>query len=135
MPKPTLPVNKWRKVAVGTCRYVHWEQIVRCQVNIEMVISTYCVRVAHSPILVSATLVHIPNHGYILLDAGEGTWGQLARKFGDDSVSTSGVWQVLRQLKCIFISHMHGDHHIGLAKILAMRQRVSIRTRNMESDN
>lgn len=40
----------------------------------------------------------------------------------------SSVWQVLRELKSIFISHMHGDHHIGLAKILAMRQRVSVRT-------
>ncbi|KAF8434881.1 hypothetical protein L210DRAFT_3552991 [Boletus edulis BED1] len=73
---------------------------------------------------VSATLIHIPNYGYILLDAGEGTWGQLARKFGDDHTSTSNVWQVLRELKCIFVSHMHGDHHIGLVKLLAMRQRL-----------
>ena len=82
--------------------------------------------------LVSATLVYIPNHGYILLDAGEGTWGQLARKFGDDLASTSSVWQVLRELKCIFISHMHADHHIGLAKLLAMRQRVSLCTTAIE---
>lgn len=82
--------------------------------------------------LVSATLIHIPNCGYVLLDTGEGTWGQLARKFGDGLMSTSSVWQVLRQLKCIFISHMHADHHIGLAKILAMRQRVSIWTRDIE---
>jgi ribonuclease Z len=73
---------------------------------------------------VSATLIHIPNCGYVLLDAGEGTWGQLARKFGDDLTSTSSVWQVLRELKCVFISHLHGDHHIGLAKLLAMRQRL-----------
>lgn len=82
--------------------------------------------------VVSATLIHIPEYGYILLDAGEGTWGQLARKFGDDFASTTSVWQVLRDLKCIFISHMHADHHIGLAKILAMRRRVSIRTRGIE---
>ncbi|KIK93173.1 hypothetical protein PAXRUDRAFT_829230 [Paxillus rubicundulus Ve08.2h10] len=73
---------------------------------------------------VSATLIHIPDHGYILLDVGEGTWGQLARKFGDDPTMPSNVWQILRELKCIFISHMHGDHHIGLAKLLAMRQRL-----------
>jgi ribonuclease Z len=82
--------------------------------------------------LVSATLIRIPHYGYVLLDAGEGTWGQLARKFGDDLTSTSSVWQVLRELKCIFISHMHGDHHIGLAKLLAMRQRVSISIRDIE---
>jgi len=27
---------------------------------------------------------------------------------------------------------MHGDHHIGLAKLLAMRQRVSVWTRDIE---
>ncbi|KAG1876634.1 hypothetical protein DFJ58DRAFT_865981 [Suillus subalutaceus] len=67
---------------------------------------------------VSGTLVCIPGAGYILLDAGEGTWGQLSRNYG------TAVWDVLRGLKCIFISHIHGDHHIGLAKILAMRQHV-----------
>jgi ribonuclease Z len=67
---------------------------------------------------VSGTFVHIPNWGNILLDAGEGTWGQLCRQYGDD------VWQVLRDLKCIFVSHMHGDHHIGVPKILAMRNQV-----------
>jgi ribonuclease Z len=86
---------------------------------------------AHA-LLVSATLIHIPNCGYVLLDAGEGTWGQLARKFGDDLTSTSSVWQVLRELKCVFISHLHGDHHIGLAKLLAMRQRVSVRIREIK---
>ncbi|KAG2141301.1 hypothetical protein DEU56DRAFT_275902 [Suillus clintonianus] len=67
---------------------------------------------------VSGTLLHIPGAGYLLLDAGEGTWGQLSRNYG------AGVWAVLRSLKCIFISHIHGDHHIGLAKILAMRQQL-----------
>lgn len=102
---------------------------MQCPVNIETVIpSSQCPAsdFTLNVFLVSATLIHIPNYGYVLLDAGEGTWGQLARKFGDNPTSTSSVWQVLRELKCIFISHMHGDHHIGLAKILAMRQRVSI---------
>lgn len=84
--------------------------------------------------LVSATLIRIPHYGYVLLDAGEGTWGQLARKFGGDLTSTPNIWEVLRQLKCIFISHMHADHHIGLAKILAMRQRVSIQARDILMD-
>ncbi|CDO70624.1 hypothetical protein BN946_scf184748.g22 [Trametes cinnabarina] len=70
---------------------------------------------------VSGTLIQIPGRGNILLDCGEGTWGQLARSFGNDPARTGGVWQVLRDLKCIFLSHMHGDHHMGLSKILLMR--------------
>ncbi|THH32553.1 hypothetical protein EUX98_g1639 [Antrodiella citrinella] len=73
---------------------------------------------------VSSTLVQIPGHGNILLDCGEGTWGQLARAFGSDDMS-AGAWQVLRDLKCIFLSHIHGDHHIGLAKVLAMRKQLN----------
>ncbi|OCH93318.1 hypothetical protein OBBRIDRAFT_790349 [Obba rivulosa] len=73
---------------------------------------------------VLSTLVQIPGWGNVLLDAGEGTWGQLTRAFGDDPSCVSGVWQILRELKCIYISHVHGDHHIGLARILAMRQRL-----------
>ncbi|KAG9016669.1 hypothetical protein FRB90_002586 [Tulasnella sp. 427] len=50
---------------------------------------------------VSATLIQIPNYGNILLDAGEGTWGQLARQFGppsDDGDDASGVTRILRDL-------------------------------------
>ena len=75
--------------------------------------------------LVSSTFVRIPEWGSILLDAGEGTWGQLVRLLGDDPERSSGVWEALRDLKCIFLSHIHGDHHIGVAKILAMRQKAS----------
>ncbi|OJT01745.1 Zinc phosphodiesterase ELAC protein 2 [Trametes pubescens] len=70
---------------------------------------------------VSGTLIQIPGHGAVLLDCGEGTWGQLARSFGNDPARTSGVWAVLRDLKCIYLSHMHGDHHMGLSRILQMR--------------
>ncbi|KAF9466199.1 beta-lactamase-like protein [Collybia nuda] len=72
---------------------------------------------------VSSTLIQIPNWGNILLDAGEGTWGQLVRQFGlDDNPTSPNVWDTLRNMKCIFVSHIHGDHHMGLAKILAKRR-------------
>ncbi|KAI0674372.1 hypothetical protein C8Q78DRAFT_967526 [Trametes maxima] len=74
---------------------------------------------------VSGTLIQIPGRGTILLDCGEGTWGQLARTFGDDPGRTSGVWEVLRDVKCIFMSHMHGDHHMGVSTILRMRARMN----------
>ncbi|KAH9852566.1 hypothetical protein C2E23DRAFT_826150 [Lenzites betulinus] len=70
---------------------------------------------------VSGTLIQIPGRGAILLDCGEGTWGQLARSFGNDPARQEGVWALLRDLKCIFLSHMHGDHHMGVSKILQMR--------------
>ncbi|PFH48651.1 hypothetical protein AMATHDRAFT_64951 [Amanita thiersii Skay4041] len=79
---------------------------------------------------VSSTLITIPGWGNVLLDAGEGTWGQLVRHFGRGRGPKSGhatgnqddVWQMLRNLKCIFISHIHGDHHLGLATILTQRK-------------
>ncbi|KAI9444283.1 hypothetical protein H4582DRAFT_1920585 [Lactarius indigo] len=73
---------------------------------------------------VSGYFVQIPDWGNLLLDAGEGTWGQMARYFGTDPARPSNVWQALRDLKCVFISHGHADHHAGLAKILAMRKQL-----------
>lgn len=70
--------------------------------------------------------MRIPNYGSILLDTGEGTWGQFARHFGTSESMSPNAWDALRELKCIFISHLHADHHGGLAKILAMRSRVRI---------
>lgn len=73
---------------------------------------------------VASTLVRIPEAGSLLLDCGEGTWGQLARMYGDDGNTTHGAWEVLRDLRCVFVSHMHGDHHLGLRHILAQRRNV-----------
>ncbi|KAA1085400.1 hypothetical protein PGT21_005832 [Puccinia graminis f. sp. tritici] len=72
---------------------------------------------------VSSTLLHIPDgHGqkfnFVLLDAGEGTMGQIKRKFG------LGWKDTLRNLKMIFISHLHADHHCGLASLLAERSQL-----------
>lgn len=82
--------------------------------------------ISQSDFLVSSTLIQIPGWGNILLDAGEGTWGQLVRYFGTDDTSSPNVWDVLRNLKCIFISHIHADHHLGLSAILAKRRSVRI---------
>ena len=68
---------------------------------------------------VSSTHLHVPGYGHILLDAGEGTLGQLTRSVGAAEIDT-----VLRELKCIFVSHMHADHHTGLIRLLAKRRRV-----------
>lgn len=55
----------------------------------------------------------------ILLDSGEGTYGQIIRHFG-----TTGTEKVLCDLKAIYVSHLHADHHIGLIGILGVRQKL-----------
>lgn len=61
---------------------------------------------------VSATLVRVPGYGNYLFDAGENTMGQLRRVFGQE------LPDVLRNLKVIWISHLHADHHLGTASVI-----------------
>lgn len=68
---------------------------------------------------VSATLIETPQDGYLLLDVGESTYGQLCRKFGFEKTD-----QILKDLKIVFVSHIHADHHLGVARILKERKRV-----------
>ncbi|RGP75533.1 ribonuclease z [Fusarium sporotrichioides] len=57
---------------------------------------------------VSSTLIRVPGIGNYLLDVGEGTLGQIRRLFGEEETGN-----ILRDLKCIVISHLHADHHLG----------------------
>ncbi|KAI2612991.1 uncharacterized protein GGS25DRAFT_145126 [Hypoxylon fragiforme] len=61
---------------------------------------------------VSSTMVRVPGYGNYLFDCGENTLGQLRRVFGDE------LPEVLRDLKCIWISHLHADHHLGTASVI-----------------
>lgn len=63
--------------------------------------------------LVSATLLRVPGAGSILFDCGEGTLGQLSRLYGPEELRS-----VLKDTKCIYISHLHADHHLGVAAVL-----------------
>ncbi|XP_008008610.2 zinc phosphodiesterase ELAC protein 2 isoform X2 [Chlorocebus sabaeus] len=67
---------------------------------------------------VSATLVNISSDTSLLLDCGEGTFGQLYRHYGDQ------VDRVLGSLAAVFVSHLHADHHTGLLNILLQRERA-----------
>uniref|UniRef100_A0A8C5ALW3 Zinc phosphodiesterase ELAC protein 2 n=1 Tax=Gadus morhua TaxID=8049 RepID=A0A8C5ALW3_GADMO len=67
---------------------------------------------------VSGTLLNISAGQSILLDCGEGTFGQLCRHYGD------GVDDALSNISTIFVSHMHADHHTGLLKLLYQRERA-----------
>ncbi|XP_019115990.1 zinc phosphodiesterase ELAC protein 2 [Larimichthys crocea] len=67
---------------------------------------------------VSGTLVNISPTQSVLLDCGEGTFGQLCRHYGD------GVDEALSKISTVFISHMHADHHTGLLMLLYQRERA-----------
>ncbi|KAH7162283.1 beta-lactamase-like protein [Dactylonectria estremocensis] len=62
---------------------------------------------------VSATLIRVPGLGNYLLDCGEGTLNQIKRLFGDEETT-----DILRDLRCIAISHLHADHHLGAPSLI-----------------
>ncbi|KAF3450715.1 hypothetical protein FNV43_RR06804 [Rhamnella rubrinervis] len=66
---------------------------------------------------VSSIHINLFSKGGLLLDCGEGTLGQLKRRYG-----VEGADNAVRGLRCIWISHIHADHHTGLARILALRR-------------
>ena len=62
---------------------------------------------------VSSTLVRVPGIGSYLLDCGENTLGQLSRLYSAEQLS-----EMLQDLRLIWISHMHADHHLGLTAVI-----------------
>jgi ribonuclease Z len=68
---------------------------------------------------VSGILVQMPGRGGCILDCGEGTLGQLRRRYG-----AAGADALLASLRLIWISHIHADHHVGIISLLAARRRV-----------
>lgn len=69
---------------------------------------------------VISTLVKIPYNmngkvinRSILLDAGENTLGAILRSIPDIDIPS-----VFHDLKLIFLSHLHADHHLGIVSIL-----------------
>lgn len=62
---------------------------------------------------VSGTLLRVPGCGSYLLDCGENTLGQLKRIF-----TQSQLVELFHDLKLIWISHLHADHHLGTAPVI-----------------
>lgn len=51
------------------------------------------------------------------MDCAEGTYGQLVDYFGDGKK----LEQVMLKTKVVFITHLHGDHNLGLSRFLQER--------------
>ena len=62
---------------------------------------------------VSATLVRVHGGGTYLLDCGENTLGQMRRLFSPIELS-----EIFNDLKLIWISHLHADHHLGTIAVI-----------------
>lgn len=71
---------------------------------------------------VSCHLLTIPNQGTCIFDAGEGSLGQLYRHLGSNNFKhpklNLNLHSALSQLKLLYVSHMHADHHLGIISIL-----------------
>ena len=66
---------------------------------------------------VTGMYLRMKNENAMLLDAGEGTIGQLLRaKHG-----RTDFRQLLQGIKAVWISHPHADHHLGLLRLLSER--------------
>lgn len=72
---------------------------------------------------VSATLVYVPGTGYYMLDCGENTLGQLERVYEPEQLR-----EVLRNLRMIWISHLHADHHLGTVSLINAWHKVNFGT-------
>lgn len=69
---------------------------------------------------VSSTLIRVPGIGSYLLDCGENTLGQLRRAYGYEETK-----KILAELRCVFISHMHADHHLGTMSVIDAWQKAA----------
>lgn len=68
---------------------------------------------------VSSILIQTAAEAFVLLDCGEGTYGQIVRLYGKERTR-----EIMRQLQAVYVSHLHADHHIGLIALLKERQEL-----------
>lgn len=64
----------------------------------------------------SAIYVLHKGHG-ILMDTAEGSYGQIWDHFGNKSI----VDDVVLRTRAVFITHIHGDHQLGILKFMNER--------------
>ncbi|KAL7465251.1 hypothetical protein ACHAXS_005596 [Conticribra weissflogii] len=80
---------------------------------------------------VTGMYLRMDNGNAILLDAGEGTVGQLIQSWKSSlpsqCTSQTAIEEYhsrLRGIKAVWISHPHADHHLGLLRLLSERNAI-----------
>lgn len=80
---------------------------------------------------VSGILIHTPNSGNFILDCGEGSLSQIYRCFPEKVAD-----EIILNLKAIFLSHVHADHHLGTVNVLQKREQLlAAKKRAQEEEN
>ena len=67
----------------------------------------------------SAIYVFIKGFG-ILMDCAEGSYGQIYDHFQ----TLDKINNAIRKLRVVYITHIHGDHQLGIVKIMAEREKL-----------
>lgn len=72
-------------------------------------------------------MLRFKNGDVFLLDCGEGTAHQMILHAASDVAHDA----LYRDLKLIYISHMHADHHLGVCQVLQRWQQLSCRAKKL----
>jgi Metal-dependent hydrolases of the beta-lactamase superfamily III len=86
---------------------------------------------------VTGMYLEMKNGNSILLDVGEGTLGQLIRSWKSCYVGDNYcdyVRQCILNIKAVWISHPHADHHLGIIRFLTQRNSI-LRQNGVKSSN
>lgn len=65
----------------------------------------------------ASAIYYFTKQGCVLMDSAEGSYGQLWDHFGNKKA----VDNVLLKTRVIFITHIHGDHQLGILKMMQER--------------
>jgi metal-dependent hydrolase (beta-lactamase superfamily II) len=74
----------------------------------------------------ASAIYYINEKRGVLMDCAEGSYGQILDHFGDKTPD------VLLKTKVIFITHIHGDHQLGIMKVLQERDNLMDNLKNRE---
>jgi ribonuclease Z len=69
---------------------------------------------------VSGIFLRMANGNSMLLDVGEGTIGQLLQVRHSESCR-----RIVEEIKAVWISHPHADHHLGIIRLLEERSKIT----------